>query len=414
MSPIAKRILYLQSSSSVASLAEACFLLTPKVTAYAQEIFLEISETQKFFGGEEGLLQKFNELALSFDVKGKVLLVDRPEWARMLAEGTETRLPVGKSKEVLFSLPVDRLKECGDPATLEEERVERERLVAFMRRVGIRSIGEFAKLPASATLRRFGKLGISLREWVLGNKELVLPVFTYEEAIHEKIDTDEVTSLESLLFYIRQLLVRVEHRLIGRSQLAKEMRLTFYLESGIQLVRPIPFSEPQRNSVLVMEILREVLSSTTWDSPLQRFEIEVNDTIPYVPAQLFLWETGESKAAELSQFVTKLRVRYGNEAVGIPENRQSYLPEFSWEKVWPPSAEQKVEKYFSERPFLLYPSPKPVSVPSLRTLFPSETVENPWEKKNRRYFIAENPQGEKIWVFHEANSDRWFLHGVFD
>ena len=410
-----KRILYLHSSSSVASLAEACFLFTPKVSATAQEIYLEISETEKFFGGEAGLVAKFKEWLASFAVKGNIVLTDRPEWARAFKEeGADRWIPEGKSREFLWQLPIERLKECGDPATLEDERVEREKLIAFMRRVGIKTIEDFARLPHAATLRRFGKLGVSLREWVTGNKELLLSPFTYEETIHEKMDTDDVVSLDSLLLCIRQLLVRIEHRLVGRSALAREMRLTFSLESGMQLVRPLKFSDPQRHSTVVMEVFREFLSTMTWDSPLQRFEIEVSDIAPFIPAQLYLFENGESNAAEVSQFVTRLQARYGTKAVGVPENKENYLPEVSWQKTWPPRPEEALEKNFPERPLLLYGVPKPVSVPSLMKLFPSETVENPWEKQNRRYFIAENPQGEKLWVFQEKGSDRWFLHGVFD
>jgi len=409
-----KRILYLHSSLSVIPLAEACFSLTPKVSVYkTNELILEISETQKFFGGDAGVLLKLEELVSFFKMDRTVVLTDRPEWARAFRMESDVILPPGESAKSLLALPIDQLQYCGDPLAIEEERVA---LIAFMKRVGMRCISDFAKLPPIAINRRFGKMGLTLLEWVRGERELLIPIFVPGDPIRETLETGEITSLETLLFYLRQTLIRIEARLCGRAVMAQELVLTFFLESRKKLVRHLKLSEPQKTAQGLLALLREFLSGLQWDSPLQSLGIEVSDTVPYVPSQLLLFENAESRFHDLAQFVAKLKARYGNQSVGSPQIQESYYPESSWKNTWPPVAPKNTDALFPERPLLLYTPPKPYRSPSLSRLTSSESLYCEWWEGGgeRQYFIAENPQGEKLWVFRDSTSGQWFLHGVFD
>jgi protein ImuB len=46
-----------------------------------------------------------------------------------------------------------------------------------------------------------------------------------------------------------------------------------------------------------------------------------------------------------------------------------------------------------------------------------ERIESGWwddDNVRRDYFIARSPQGARLWIYRELNSERrWFLHGVF-
>ena len=109
-------------------------------------------------------------------------------------------------------------------------------LIRFMKRVGIKKISDFAALSPTAIGGRFGKMGVTLLDWISGEGELILPPFIPEETLTERLQTDEITSLESLLQYLRPTLDRIKVRLQGRSQMAKTLQLKFYLESRKKMV----------------------------------------------------------------------------------------------------------------------------------------------------------------------------------
>jgi protein ImuB len=417
------RILYFQSPHSLTSFAEACLSLTPKVYVppKANEVYLEISTTAHLFGGESGVVFLAGNLAASFGVQRLTVLVDRPEWARACAVGTEILLAAGTGQPFLHSLPLDRLIEVGDPLALEAERPEREALVAFMKRVGMRTIGDFARLSFIAVGRRFGKAGVLLQEWVQGARELVLPDFVPEAPIQESLDTEETPSLEALLFALRASLVRMESRLTGRALVARTLKLSFHLDSGERKERVLEISEGGREAGALLKLLREFLSAMHWDSPLTRLDLEVTRTEPFTPGQLSLFDKRENRFADLAGFVERLRVRFGPEAVGFPALQESYCPERSWKNTWPPPKPDKPScpslPPAGTRPLFLFMPPRPWQKPSHCQLIPTENLATEWWREDgghRRYFIARTVQGEKLWTYWDVRRGEWFLQGTFD
>lgn len=414
-----RRILYLSVPGKTAPLAEACFCLTPKVAVGNEgEIFLDIATTQKALGGEARVLLKAETLATAFRVPQRTLVVtDRPEWARALATEPDVILAPGKSHERLLALPLARLALVGDPLAKEEDVREREALAAFMKRVGMHTLGDFARLPLSAIGRRFGKSGVVLHEWVMGQREVALPPFVFVEPIREHLDCDEVTSLEALLLGLAEVLARVEARLRGRMRLAKQLRLTFILESHPALTRTLELSAPCQEAQAMVRLLRDFLSGLSWESPLVRLEVEVSDTLPWQPGQLSLFDDIENKFPELALYVGRLRARFGDHRVGFPKLVESHLPERAWRPCFPPEAPPPKRAFYPKRPLFLFDPPRPVSSPaSSWDLTPSENLASEWweETGNRSYFVAKNPQGECLWVFWDHRQKGWYLHGTFD
>lgn len=407
-----QRVLYLENSSSVTALAEACFSLTPKVSQLSErELYLEVASTCGLFGGEAGMLLRAHKLFVSFGAAPRLVLTDRPEWAKAFATSHEVLVPPGKSQARLLSLPIERLALCGDPFKLEE----RTTLLTFLKKVGLRKIGDFTRLPAPAVIKRFGQKGAELRAWALGEKEISLPLFAPEEKLTERIDTEEIASLESLLFYLRKLLVRLECRLHGRAQAARALLLIFYLDSGQQLERWLQLAEPMRDPQALLRVLRDFLSTLTWNSPLLRLEVTVTDAVTHSIGQLSLFDDKEQKFHELAQFVTRLRSRYGELCVGTPELCESHYPESAWRNQWPPPR-KVLACEFPNRPLFLYDPPKPCTPDRRWRLIPLENIDCEWwaNRRTRAYFLAESDAEASLWIFFEPKTQRWFLHGVFD
>lgn len=383
---------------------------------------MDIAPTEKLLGGETRILEKLRELTATFGLITKMVACDRPEWARALSVLTtsENIVPPGKSQARLLDLAIDHLVHCGDPMAIEEELKERGQLVAFMKRVGLQKISDFTRLNATAVGRRFGRLGIRLKQWVMGERELHLPLFVPSENLLEKLDTDDIYTLDSLFEGLKEVFTKMEARLLGRQQSARGLKFTFHLESG-SLIKWLKFSEPLRDAPRMEKLSREFLRNVTWDTPLQRLELEMTELEAFISGQLSLFNKVENKFSDLNLYVQRVQSRLGTESAGFADLKESYLPERSWEivadnqKIKEPSPSARIFPWM--RPPILYHPPRPFSPRKDFKLIPSENLTAEWWSEgghHRKYFIARSSQGEKLWVFWDNDRHTWFLHGTFD
>ncbi len=345
-----------------------------------------------------------------------MVLVDRPEWARALFQpAADLFIPPGKSAAHLNALPLSQLAWVGDPFKQEAEQPQKEKLIGFMRKVGLRTVSDFLALPVAAVLRRFGKEGEILHDWAGGRRQLCLPPFAPSEIINEIIDADDLHSLDALVFALRAVLLRVEARLHGRCSAARKLKLTFNLESHDPVVKTLEFTEPLQDARKMLRVAREFLAGFHWESPLVRLELEAQDCVPHLPGQLSLLDDFENKFHDLAHYVARLRARLGEERVGFASLKASHLPERSYSLAWPPQPAPERRDGFPKRPLFLFTPPKPFQ-PSPRwdlTLSENLLVEW-WEPGGRReYFVARSPT-ECLWVYRDSVKGEWFTHGTFD
>ena len=284
-----------------------------------------------------------------------------------------------------------------------------------MKRVGLKTVSDFTLLNITAIGRRFGKMGINLLDWVLGHRELPLTVFVPEETIQETIFTEDLTSLDSLIYALTSVFQKIELRLKGRGQSVKALELNFGLESRIPFRKEYHLSEPTQKSEVILRLLAEFLSETSWDSPLQYLETTITDTVPHTSGQLSLFETGETAFYNLHQYLTKLRAKFGDSQVGFPALQESYLPENSWVPLHTPQ-EQLGSYSTPQRPLFLFSPPKPFSPSTSWKLTPTENLMTEWWSPSgtRRYFIATNSKGSRLWIYWDSEKKAWYAQGTFD
>lgn len=430
-----KRFLYLQSPQRLSALPEACLSLTPKVSECALKpplsdsvgesvVFLEISSTEKFFGGEEKILSLAEEIFNELSWRGQVVLTDRPEWGLAFATQPRSLMAPGQSRKQLQGLPIQRLGFCGDPWKISEELDERADLTKFLRKVGLRFIADYLKLPLPSVQKRFGKMGSYLHDWANGKRELILPLYFPTEPIRENMPTEDIGGLDPLLHSLRQLLARVETRLKGRGLAATKVELSFSLESRQVLKQRVQLKEPVQSAGLLWGLLREYLQNSTlsWDSPLQDLEVGIVETAPQPKGQLSLFDDRESRLGELSEFMTRMQARLGENRIGLAECLPSYLPEQSSELIWPRVKASSPDLHCpASRPFFLYDPPRACQPNRSWKMSPTEKVtENWWETnlesrdQERTYFIAVTPQSQRLWVFWSKKQQKWFLQGAYD
>ncbi len=377
---------------------------------------MDIGITERAWKGESRQALALQTLFERFEIRPQVVVCDKAAWAPAFAIGGQNHLPPGESRARLSLLPVERLAVLGDPKKADEEAGERRHLTSFMRRVGMQTIGDFLKLRPEAIVRRFGKMGSSLLDWATGEKDISIPTFFAEEPLTDTFDTDEITGLDQLLCIAELRWRRFEARLEGRKLLAQEIKTYFEFDGAAPLSRSLKLAEPMRDTVAFVRLLKDFFDGMTWESPLIRFSLQVPRTTPAREGQLSLFDDALTQFADLGGYVSRLRARYGEGAVGFTYLKNSHLPELSFEVSWPPAMPTLPKGHFPDRPLFIFDPPRPYFPSRNGTLKPTETLACEWwnQHGDRRYFIHQTPEGGRLWVYWDDSLQQWFLHGTFE
>jgi hypothetical protein len=410
-----QKILYFQNPNPLLPIAESFISLTPKVSVVDTDIYADITCTENLFGGLFNLLQKAESILLAFNTSCSWVLTEKISWAKPLCIKEKNIFNPGESAPTLLALPIEALAHCGNPITLKEEQKERKDLVRFLKKIGMVFCSDFLKIPRSSLAQRFGQLGLRLADALVGNQEPLLAFYAPQEPINLSIDTESLGSLDALLFELHPHLSTLELRLKGRQAFIQKIKLTFHLENRSKQTEDVSFSRPTRDPITIHKVLSESLSRISWSSPLHRLTLEILESVRQSPGQLDLWDKTEEQLEELSGFVQRMRKQFGECRVGFAELLPNYLPENSWRLIYPPVSEKMVYPDHS-RPIFLFESPFPFYPSSHWKLTELERLNLHWWEKNisRRYFLAEGDTGEKLWVFFDPYTHKWFCHGSYD
>lgn len=410
-------ILYFQNPEPLVAIAESLLSITPKVSVVEKDIYADFSQTQHLFGSPQKVLDRVEYLLGLFNCSPSWVLTEKINWAKALCLKTKNIYALGESRTLLLSLPVESLIVCGNPIQLSAQEKSRAELVRFLRKIGVHFCSDFLNLPTTSITHRFGAIGHHLLETLNGNSEPVLELFTAKEPLTFSIDTEDIFSSEALLHEIQNYLPVLEARLEGRRSLIQKLKLTFTFAHQQKQDRILSFSSFTRDPKTILIILRELLNHINWPAPLHRLTLEVVEEATAYPRQLNWIDCSEEKKEDLAAFIRRMRTHYGETQVGFPIILSNHLPERSWKLDLQSSAAHSQVVYPEKnRPLFIYFKPTPFFPNSNWHLTELERLTLFWwdESTCRHYFQAENKTGEKLWVFWEPQTKKWFCHGSFN
>ena len=399
------------------AIAESLLSITPKVSVVEKDIYADFSQTQHLFGGPQKVLDRIGYLLSLFNCSPSWVLTEKINWAKALCLKTKNIYAMGESLPLLLSLPVESLTVCGNPIHLLDQEKSRAELVRFLRKIGIHFCSDFLKLPKASITHRFGAIGHHLLETLNGNSEPVLELFTAKEPLSFSIDTESLFSSEALLHEIENHLPVLEVRLEGRRSLIQKLKLTFTFANKQKQAQILSFSSFTREPKTILLILRELLNNTNFPAPLHQLTLEIIEEVTAYPRQLNWIDCSEEKKEDLAAFIRRMRNHYGESQVGFPIILSNHLPERSWKlDLQSNAAHSQVVYPDKNRPLFIYFKPAPFFPNSNWRLTELERLTLFWweESTCRHYFQAENKTGEKLWVFWEPNTKKWFCHGSFN
>ena len=145
----------------------------------------------RYFGGEEQLIDALGEYVESLGYVDAQFGVADGSFAAMQAARADLIVPAGKSPSFLSTLPVDTL--------------ENPELADLLRRLGLRTLGEFASLPENQVSARFGADGVTSHRLAAGKERRRLAVRTPPPELTLSINLDPpLDNVETIAFTSRQ------------------------------------------------------------------------------------------------------------------------------------------------------------------------------------------------------------------
>jgi protein ImuB len=346
-----------------------------------------------------------------------------------------------RANVLAVSLAVRGVRVFRDPAeeTQEADRVDLPaielppELRRSLHRLGLTTLGELRRLPASGLAARFGGEAAALQDFLCGRTWTPLRPAFPERSFRMDVPVDPPDDDRNrLLFAVKGALHELTQALRAESKGVVAVELSLALDHAGEHHERIETAAPTLDVVRLVDLVRLRLAGIELPAPVEQVSVEVR-TREVSPGQLALLETPPPRdRARAAEALSRVRAAFGGTSVVRARLVDAYLPEsrVRWETL-------------TEVPEPDPPAP-PGLLPLMRALFPVpralpdlprhereswlghhgavETLRGPdrvsggwWNlSHDRDYFFAETRTGEILWLFFERAERSWYLHGFVD
>jgi protein ImuB len=279
---------------------------------------------------------------------------------------------------------------------------------------GLRRIGEVLALPHEALGRRFGPAVPLALARLLGQAGEAWQSFEPPPIYRRRFELPGCAeTTEALLFPLRKMLSDFSLYLRGRDVAVQRFRLCFRDQGRRLTTLEVGLLAPTRDPNRLLLVLRERLEKIALQEPVQELLLGAKRFEPASAVQDELFHSGQAAAECFDTLQERLLARLGTQAV----RRLTVMPDHRPERAWQAGTadcEDAAGAIHPPRPLWLLPQPRPIPMP--RLLCPPERIECGWwegRHESRDYHLAEDPAGRLLWVYREACSTQWRLHGLW-
>jgi protein ImuB len=355
------------------------------------------------------------------------------EVAARYGKGALIAIPPGSERDSLACHPVGVL----EPSLA---------LSSLLDGIGVESCGDLAKLDLESVEVRFGAEGARL--WRLSRADDSRRIFNNIPRALPSASLDWVDYTlkdpERLVFIINALVGNITTELKSRGQGAREVTMIFSLanrESFEHLVRPARSTASHK---AWMRLIRTHLERITLPDGVVGITIRVESVTGEVERQGDIFDRGFATARAAEETIAQLLDDQGSVVV-TPRNTQHPLIDRRTEWVSQDPAQASARIQIRERvvkataaPSLtlqLFPEPRRIAVTTKRRRdhqVPLQYRDKQWttiisaagpdrvsggqwgEPYAREYFRCVTDDGMMVWLYRDARSDEWYLHGWWD
>jgi len=412
-------------------LAQGATRWSPMVAARAPYgLVIDISGAAHLFGGEASLVSDVVTRLHRLGFSAQPALAATPAAALALARFGGSRVS---------ELPLAALSDA-EPVQIG------------LRRAGLRSVGEVARLPRAAVASRFGEALLATLDALTETApEPLDPLLPPADVWAEQRFASPIASHDAMRAALERLLLRCAAQMGGLGVGGRRFALALYRSDGHVARLAVDTAEPQRDARAVLRLFDERIAAL--NDPLDPgfgydlLRLAVPVTARLDEAQLGL-DGGALAETQLNELIDRLSARLGRGRLRRLVRADTHIPEQASflgalgeaaDTAWPSPAPGEPPT----RPLRLFDPPQPIEVlaevpdgPPRRFRWRRQVLdvtaqEGPeriaaewWQRKDgagltRDYWRVEAADGRRFWLFRhglyerETASPRWYLHGLF-
>src|SRR5438477_4037143 len=310
---------------------EAATAVSPRVEeAGPGLLYLDVSGLETLFGDARAVARGLTAAAERVGLRAAVGVAQSKSVARLAARAAEADLSLeptrwgvgggafkvvlaGEQREFLAALPLEALE---IPAELYES----------LRRFGLHSLGDVARLPAGPLAARLGTDASALLRLAHGQDVSPLTPRAEPDLFEEGEELEwDASSIEPLLFVWKGLLDRLTQRLSARGLMAREIYLQLRLADASWDERALDLAAPTREAPSLLQLLRLSVESRPPPAGVRAVRLSAAPTRE-VLEQMALFGPRGASPTQLAAAVARLSALVGPERVGRPQAPDRWMP----------------------------------------------------------------------------------------
>lgn len=288
-------------------------------------------------------------------------------------------------------------------------------------RCGLKTVGHLRAQASDQRIRRFGTALHQYIERLYGNLPTLISYWKPKNEYYRRIDLPHaVENTKHLEHQIQYALTHLDDWLIKNDRVLSHLILRCKHEPSHDLTYPdlvikIGLSQPSSNKVHLENLIKLKLENLLVKKPLVTLIIQCQSIQNYQPPQSDLLDRRLHNHS-WADLIDHLRIRLGKDSVCKVTPKPHHQPEKSW--AW--HTEDTNSMYDvkpTQRPTWILPTPITLDPKPLTLESGPERIESDWWNDSfcqRDYWVAVEPNGRRIWIFHEHQPRTgWFIHGIF-
>ena len=415
----------LHGPGNLALLVECAKRFSPHIEENPPDtVIFDVRGLESLYGPPEELARTIER---SVGVPANIAIASNPDAATHAARGLRgiTVIAPGREAEALASLPLNLL---GGSSTTAE----------LLHLWGIRTFGDFAKLPPLGVAARLGDEGVELQRLSRGEGYRRLRPIEEPLEFEASMDLDyPLDNLEPLAFVLGRLLGEVCDKLRDRALATNELTIRLVLERAPEHVTQLKLPVPMLDHRAFLRMLQLDLNGRPPCAPVCQVYLRAEPVKPRRTQQgLFVPLSPEPEKLELT--VARVRHLVGADHVGSPELRDTHRPDSFVMRAFAPPApgislsvlEAPAVPRLCLRRFrppryaqVLVVKLQPVRVVSSSVNGRVVMAKGPWRTSgewwkddawDRDEWDIALESGELYRMCREVESGRWFIEGSYD
>lgn len=310
---------------------EAAMAVSPRVEEAAPGlVYLDVSGLELLIGDDRAVGRALVLAAERVGLRAAAGIAQGKSVARLAARAAQGDLTLeatrwgvgggafrviaaGEERDFLAALPLEALEL---PLELDEA----------LRRFGLRTLGEVARLPPGPLSARLGPEAAALSRLARGEDKTALSPRREPERFEEGEELEwDASSVEPLLFVWKGLLDRLSQRLAARGLMARELFLQLRLADASWDERALDLAAPTREVPALLQLLRLLVEGRPPPAGVRAVRLSAVP-VREVLEQMPLFGARGASPTQLAAAVARLSALVGSDRVGRPLAQDTWMP----------------------------------------------------------------------------------------